>query len=110
MAANAPFTAVTVVGESMLIDGGKIAWGTAVGPSDAGANTVLDLSGAFNGAVAACNIVAESTAMYVCQYARATAGAPATGKVRILEGTTDVAQSTADLKGITFTWFAVGTD
>jgi len=53
MAANAPFTAVTVVGESMLIDGGKIAWGTAVGPSDAGANTVLDLSGAFNGAVAA---------------------------------------------------------
>jgi len=110
MAANAAFTAVTVVGESLLIDGGKVAWGTAVGPDVAGADTVIDLSSAFNGAVAMCNIVAESTAMYVCQYLRAASGAPATGKVRILAGTTDVAQSTADLKGITFTWMAIGTD
>jgi hypothetical protein len=113
MAANAPFTAVTVTGivSRDPATGFCTKVGTAVGPDAAGADTVIDLSGAFGKSVEQCSItIPHATAWYNAVYNRASAGAPATGKVTIFSGTSDVAQSTADLKGITCTWIATGYD
>jgi hypothetical protein len=112
MAANAPFTAVTKVGtvSNYSKEGLKTVMGTAVGPDVAGADTVLDLSAFFNGTVKSVRVQPISgTTWCSCQPVIGT-GAPATIKVNIFTGTTDVAQSTADLKGITFSWVAIGTD
>ena len=112
MAANAPFTAVTILGTvaNYSKEGLKTVVGTAVGPDVPGADTVLDLSTAFNGNVKTVRVQPISgTTWCSCQPVIGT-GAPASIKVNIFTGTTDVAQSGADLKGITFSWVATGTD
>lgn len=113
MGASAAFTSVTLKGivSSDPISGLKCVIGTAVGPDVAGADTVLDLSAIIKKEVVGCTVtIPHATLWYNAVYALATSGAPATGKVRIFSGTTDVAQSTADLKGITCTWVAWGYD
>jgi hypothetical protein len=111
MAANAAFTSVTKTDVvSRYNDGGKcMITGTAVGPNVAGADTVIDLS-AFFTVVDTCKVtIPHDTAWYNAVYARASAGDPATGKVRIFSGTDAVAQSEANLSGITCSWVATGT-
>lgn len=113
MAANAPFTAVTKTSTvaNYNKEGMKLVSGYATGPDVAGADTVLDLSSFFNGKVYSVKVQPiTGTTYYLCQpVLTATGTAPASIKVNIFAGN-DPAQSTSDLKGVTFGWEAIGTD
>jgi hypothetical protein len=112
MASNAPFTSVTITGTvaNYSKEGLKTVCGTAVGPNVAGSDTVLDLSSAFNGKVKTVRVQPISGTTW-CSCAPVVGdGTPSGIKVNIFSGTTDVAQSLANLAAITFSWVATGTD
>jgi hypothetical protein len=108
----ANFTSVTKVGEvaSYSKEGLKTVMGTAVGPNVADPTTILDLSSAFNGKVKTIKVQPISGTTWCSCFPVIGDGTPSTVTVNIFTGTTDVAQSTANLSGITFSWVATGTD
>lgn len=91
-------------------DGGKIVTGTMVGPDsyDTGGSEV-DLSGSFNGALGAVQVMCEGTTDYECQYVADTGRAAATGVVFVHAAGTEVT-SEVDLSGVTFSIIAEGLD
>ncbi len=116
----AAFTAVTALGCDRKSRLKKVTF-TAVGPDtyDAGGSVLhLGVAGGlgslgFVERVDGCVLIgvsAHASSKWLCTYVPATAGAPATGKIKVdlLIQATPAEEGTTDMKATTFTFEAVG--
>jgi hypothetical protein len=110
--AGTAFTSVALTGSTLASskEGLKRIFGTASGPSTAGADTTLSVASFTNGKVYDLAVQPISgTTWLECQPIIGT-GAPASVKVNIFSGTSAVAQDTSDLSSTTFAWEAICSD